>query len=67
MALIMTTGYGLTALPSTFDSESIGYLTKPFTHEQLMKALEWAAHWQVEQASARMRRTAAAMPARSIS
>jgi CheY-like chemotaxis protein len=67
MALVMTTGYGLTALPSTFDSESIGYLTKPFTHDQLIQALDWAAHWQLEQAAMRMRRTAAALPARPIS
>lgn len=67
MALVMTTGYGLTALPSAFDSESIAYLTKPFTHEQLVQALDWAAQWQTEQAAARMRRTAAAMPARLIS
>ena len=56
MALVMTTGYGLNALPSTLDSESIGYLTKPFTQDQLMQTLDWAMQWQVDHAASSMRK-----------
>lgn len=56
MALVMTTGYGITSLPSTLDSESIGYLTKPFTQTQLMQTLDWAMQWQVDHAASGMRR-----------
>jgi len=54
MALIMTTGYGLTSLPSTLDADSIGYLTKPFTRAELMRTLDWAMQWQVDHAAARI-------------
>lgn len=53
-ALVMTTGYGITALPSTLDSESIGYLTKPFTQAQLLHTLDWAVQWQIEHVAARL-------------
>ena len=55
-ALIMTSGYGINALPSPLDSESIGYLTKPFTKAQLLQTLEWAMQWQTGQAASRLRR-----------
>jgi len=53
-ALVMTTGYGITALPSTLDSEAIGYLTKPFTQAQLLQTLDWAVRWQIEHVAARL-------------
>lgn len=56
MALVMTTGYGITSLPSTLDCESIGYLTKPFTQTQLMQMLDWAMQWQVDHAASSMRK-----------
>lgn len=56
MALVMTTGYGITSLPSTLDSESIGYLTKPFTQAQLMQTLDWAMQWQADHAASGMRK-----------
>lgn len=65
MALVMTTGYGPTALPSTFDADSIGYLTKPFSQDQLMQTLEWAMQWQLEQAAARMRKGAQLVTAKA--
>lgn len=48
-ALVMTTGYGISALPSILDADSIGYLPKPFTEDQLMRSLHWALKWQTEQ------------------
>jgi len=51
IALVMTTGYGINALPSSHDADSIGYLTKPFTQQQLMQTLEWAIEWRLEHAT----------------
>lgn len=53
IALVITTGDGITALPSTLDSASIGYLTKPFTQAQLRETLDWAVQWQVHHGAAR--------------
>ena len=47
-ALVITTGFGLTALPSNLEAEAIGYLPKPFTEEQLMRTLDWAIEWRNE-------------------
>jgi DNA-binding NtrC family response regulator len=55
-ALVMTTGFGIAALPSSLHADSIGFLTKPFTQEQLLRALDWALQWQAEQSQARVRR-----------
>ena len=48
-ALVITTGFGLTALPSNLEAEAIGYLPKPFTEQQLLRTLEWAIEWRHEQ------------------
>lgn len=45
-ALVITTGPGVTASPSTLDSNAIGYLTKPFTEQQLMQTVGWALRWR---------------------
>jgi CheY-like chemotaxis protein len=50
-ALVMITGYGITALPANFDANSIGYLTKPFTQQQLLQTVTWALDWQTERTS----------------
>jgi CheY-like chemotaxis protein len=52
-ALLMTTGYGITSLPSVLDADSIGCLMKPFTQAELMGALVWATHWHAEYFEAR--------------
>ncbi|HKY20127.1 MAG TPA: response regulator [Vicinamibacterales bacterium] len=48
-ALVITTGFGITALPSNLEAEAIGYLPKPFTEQQLLRTLEWAIEWRHEQ------------------
>jgi CheY-like chemotaxis protein len=53
-ALVMTTGYGITSLPSALDADSIGCLTKPFTQAQLLHSIEWALQWQIKLAAQRM-------------
>jgi FixJ family two-component response regulator len=45
-ALVITTGFGLTALPSTLEADAIGYLPKPFTEQQLMRTVDWAMEWR---------------------
>lgn len=52
-ALVMTTGYGLNALPSSLDADSIGFLPKPFTQLQLMRSVNWALEWQLGQTTGR--------------
>ncbi len=49
-ALVITTGFGITALPSNLDAAAIGYLPKPFTEQQLLRTLEWAMEWRQENA-----------------
>jgi DNA-binding NtrC family response regulator len=56
VALVITTGYGLRALPSTLDAEAIAYLPKPFTQIQLMQTLDWAMQWQTDHAESSMRK-----------
>ena len=45
-ALVITTGFGLTTLPSTLEADAIGYLPKPFTEQQLMRTVDWAMEWR---------------------
>lgn len=54
-ALVMTTGYGITSMPSTSSAESIACLTKPFTQHELLQSLDWALQWQTENTAQRMR------------
>ncbi len=49
-ALVITTGFGIAALPSNLDAEAIGYLPKPFTKQQLLRTLDWAMEWRHEHA-----------------
>lgn len=48
-ALVITTEFGPTALPSNLEADAIGYLSKPFTQQQLLRTLEWAIGWRQEQ------------------
>lgn len=45
-ALVITTGSGLTSLPSTLEADAIGYLPKPFTEQQLLRTVDWAMEWR---------------------
>ena len=47
-ALVITTGFGIAALPSNLDADAIGYLPKPFTKQQLLRTLDWALEWRYE-------------------
>lgn len=49
-ALVITTGFGIAALPSNLDADAIGYLPKPFTKQQLLRTLDWALEWRHEHA-----------------
>ena len=49
-ALVITTGFGIDALPSNLAADAIGYLPKPFTEQQLLRTLDWAIEWRQEQA-----------------
>jgi FixJ family two-component response regulator len=49
-ALVITTGFGIAALPSNLDADAIGYLPKPFTKQQLLRTLDWAMEWRLEHA-----------------
>ena len=49
-ALVITTGFGITALPSNLEADAIGYLPKPFTEQQLMRTLNWALEWRRQNA-----------------
>jgi CheY-like chemotaxis protein len=49
-ALVITTGFGITALPPNLEADAIGYLPKPFTEAQLLRTLEWAIEWRRENA-----------------
>ena len=51
-ALVITTGFGIDALPSNLEADAIGYLPKPFTEQQLLRTLDWAIEWRQEQAVA---------------
>jgi len=55
-ALLMTTGFGLSSLPSVADADAIGCLTKPFTQQQLMEAIDWAMRWHAGHSESRMRK-----------
>ena len=48
-ALVITTGFGIDALPSNLEADAIGYLPKPFTEQQLLRTLDWALQWRHEQ------------------
>lgn len=48
-ALVITTEFGPTALPSNLEAEAMGYLPKPFTEQQLLRTLAWAIDWRREQ------------------
>ena len=48
-ALVITTGFGIDALPSNLEADAIGYLPKPFTEQQLLRTLDWAIEWRQEQ------------------
>ena len=52
-ALVLTTGFGIAALPSNLDADAIGYLPKPFTKEQLLRTLNWAVEWRHQHALGR--------------
>ena len=45
-ALVITTGSGMMAPPSTLDANAIGYLPKPFTEHELMRTVDWAMEWR---------------------
>lgn len=45
-AIVITTGFGIAALPSNLDADAIGYLPKPFTKQQLLRTLDWAIEWR---------------------
>lgn len=47
-ALVITTGFGITALPLNLEADAIGYLPKPFTEQQLLRTLDWALEWRSE-------------------
>ena len=49
-ALVITTGFGIAALPLNLDAAAIGYLPKPFTEQQLLRTLDWAIEWRREKA-----------------
>jgi two-component system, OmpR family, KDP operon response regulator KdpE len=49
-ALVITTGFGIAALPSNLDPDAIGYLAKPFTKQQLLRTIDWAIEWRHEHA-----------------
>jgi DNA-binding NtrC family response regulator len=49
-ALVITTGFGITALPHNLEADAIGYLPKPFTEQQLLQTLDWAIEWRHENA-----------------
>jgi two-component system response regulator MprA len=45
-ALVITTGPRLATPPPTLDANAIGYLPKPFTEQQLIRAVDWAVEWR---------------------
>jgi CheY-like chemotaxis protein len=45
-ALVITTGFAMTAPPLNLDAGAIGYLPKPFTEQQLLRTLDWALAWR---------------------
>ena len=47
-ALVITTGFGLTALPPNLEADAIAYLPKPFTEQQLLQTVDWAMKWRRE-------------------
>lgn len=55
-ALVITTGFGIEALPSNLDPDAIGFLPKPFTKQQLLRTLDWAIDWRHEHAGCELAR-----------
>ena len=55
-ALVITTGFGIDALPSNLDPDAIGFLPKPFTKQQLLRTLDWAIDWRHEHAGCELAR-----------